>query len=225
METWKTILTHPNYEISNLGRVKNTKTNEFKQVKPDKNGYIKVTLYPGNKVFMVHRLVAEYFLSNPNNKPCVNHIDCIRHNNFVTNLEWVTYVENAKHTIKSGNNPDFNGANNPRAKFTEQDILDIRADDSSVACLSKKYNVSETAITNIKNGTRYKNVGGFIRDKYYKGNQVRGTRVTKSTLTEEQVYLIKYKTTNLSTKEVADTFKVTINVIQKIRSNITWKHI
>jgi hypothetical protein len=225
MEQWKVIKSHPNYEISNLGRVRNIQTNEYKQTKPCKNGYVKVNLYPGPKVFMVHRLVAEYFLPKVHNKPLVNHIDSVRHNNFVSNLEWCTYKENAQHMVNQKNNPDVNGTNNPRAKFTEQDVIDIRNDNRPVSIISEKYKVAETTITNIKNGTRYKNIGGPIRAKGYKGNQVKGSRTNTSKLTEKDVYSIKYNMTEASTKEVMEKYKISSNVVYKIRNNVTWKHV
>lgn len=98
-EIWKDI---PNYEglyqVSNLGRVKSfRKSSKFHCqdefiLKPSvaNNGYVQVTLYKDTKrhKFLVHRLVAEAFLSNPNNYPQVNHKDENRTNNIVTNLEW-----------------------------------------------------------------------------------------------------------------------------------------
>lgn len=65
-----------------------------------RRGYLYVRTSNGN--YQVHRLVAEAFLDNPENKPCVNHKDGNKHNNSVNNLEWVTHQENTQHAIKHG---------------------------------------------------------------------------------------------------------------------------
>ena len=70
-----------------------------------KNGYCRVFMRHNDgkrKDRYVHRLVAEAFIENPSNKPCVNHKDCNRANNSVDNLEWVTYKENNEYTLKVG---------------------------------------------------------------------------------------------------------------------------
>ena len=106
MEIWKDIKGYEGlYQISNKGRVKslgNNKTRKEKILspKPKSNGYIEVKLCKKGekpKPFLVHRLVAEHFLPNPDNLPVVNHkIDDFKHrsDNRVENLEWCTVEYN-----------------------------------------------------------------------------------------------------------------------------------
>lgn len=92
------------YEISNLGRVRNYKTGRLLRLNKQKCGYIRVGLRKkGSKQikYLVHRLVAQAFISNPYNKEEVNHLSGIRDQNNVGNLEWVTREENQQHSWKN----------------------------------------------------------------------------------------------------------------------------
>lgn len=100
-EIYKTINNYPNYAISNLGNVKNKKTNKLLKIRIDKE-YNRVRLYNsyGAKNHSVHRLVGEHFLLNPFNKPEINHKDGNKLNNHLSNLEWNTKSENQTHRRK-----------------------------------------------------------------------------------------------------------------------------
>lgn len=106
-EFWKTIEGYPNYMISNLGRVKslnyhNTGKEKIRKLSINHKGYYQIDLWKNGKyeAFRIHRLVAEAFIPNPNNLPCVNHKDENKQNNFVyinedgtvdlekSNIEW-----------------------------------------------------------------------------------------------------------------------------------------
>jgi hypothetical protein len=96
-EIWKTIEEFPDYQVSNLGRVKGGRWgNIFKGVY-DKDNYKRISIYDVNKkqkTKAIHRLVATTFISNPLNKPCVDHINRIKDDNRIDNLRWVTHKEN-----------------------------------------------------------------------------------------------------------------------------------
>ena len=109
-EIWKKINDLP-YEVSNFGTVRRDPKSKYNQkakscVQPYVNnkGYLCVNLYKNSKVykFQVHRLVAIYFVPNPNNYPCVNHIDGVKLNNDIPNLEWCTHQQNMQHAWDTG---------------------------------------------------------------------------------------------------------------------------
>jgi len=93
------------YYISDAGLVRNHKGHLLRQ-RLHKYGYYDVILTIGGKKnrYTVHRLVASYFIPNPELKPQVNHIDLDKQNNHFSNLEWVTEKENISHYIENTNN-------------------------------------------------------------------------------------------------------------------------
>lgn len=95
--SWITITDFPNYEVSDAGEVRNVITGNVLKGGLDRCGYCRVTL-SDRKVHKVHRLVALHFIENPENKPCVDHIDRDRTNNHVNNLRWATVSENNQNT-------------------------------------------------------------------------------------------------------------------------------
>jgi hypothetical protein len=97
-EIWKTIEEFPIYEVSNLGRVKNTNSRKILRANI-KSGYYNICLTNSNyrKTCRVHRLIAIAFIPNPENKSDVNHKDKDKLNNKLSNLEWMTRKENNSH--------------------------------------------------------------------------------------------------------------------------------
>lgn len=96
-EKWKVIDNYKNYQVSNWGNVKSTKTGKL--LKPFvKGGYKVVALYNENgmKMKFVHRLVGKYFCENPNGYNEIDHIDRNRFNNYYENIRWVTHSQNMR---------------------------------------------------------------------------------------------------------------------------------
>ena len=115
------------------------------------NIYLEVLLYNNGtqKRFQIHRLVAICFLENKENKPCVNHLDGNPSNNKLTNLEWVTYSENEKHSF---NVLGKVSSGILRRKINLKDIekiKDLSLKGLSHRNISKIYNVSHNTIGNI----------------------------------------------------------------------------
>lgn len=121
MESWKDIYGYEgSYQVSNTGKVKSLfrrvpsfpGTNKIPSTRivhekvlkqspiSSKGKYFTVKL--SGKKYLVHRLIAEAFIPNPENKPYINHKDSNRHNNSIDNLEWVTHYENIQHAWNNG---------------------------------------------------------------------------------------------------------------------------
>ena len=100
MEIWKYIKEFDGkYQISNCSRVKNSKTGRVLSLAKNISGYMVVHI--GGKSRLLHRLVAQAFIPNPESKPEVNHIDEDKENNRVDNLEWVTRYENVNYGTRT----------------------------------------------------------------------------------------------------------------------------
>lgn len=134
-EQWKIIDDYPNYAVSNFGHVKNVLKDEYLLCAPDPStGYPCATLYneTGHRKFHVHALVARAFIPNPDSKRTVNHIDCNKENNIVTNLEWATDSEQMIHAFKNGlcektrSRASTNILGKPRNEWTEEDLEFVR---------------------------------------------------------------------------------------------------
>jgi hypothetical protein len=154
-----------NYKVDFLGNVYGLDGRVLKPTK-DNKGYLRVGLTINGKLCTkkVHRLIAQTFISNTLNKPFVNHINGIKNDNRVENLEWVTAKENTKHAIENGlfyfntseqsiNINTKKGSLNGMSILNEQEVIEIRKKFKprkyTRKMLSLEYNVTENCIKDI----------------------------------------------------------------------------
>jgi len=166
MKVWKDIIGYEGiYQVNKKGEVKSLKrktqgtfTSIDKLIKKSINlkGYYTYHLSKEGKIknILLHRLIAIYFIDNPNNEKCVNHKDGNPLNNDISNLEWCSYSYNSFHGYEK------NGRLNPNRKLKESQVIEIKEKLKNaywgiVKDLSIEYNVSISIISLIKKNKSY----------------------------------------------------------------------
>jgi hypothetical protein len=153
------------YSIDADGNVYSYHTNRVIKTKTAKNGYKIICLHKNGKRkwLLVHRLVADAFIENPENKSQVNHKDLDKKNNSVNNLEWVTSSENMQHAKQNGkvNTKEHqNKLRNICGYLTIEQARNIRniyrTRKITQKELGRMFNVTEDVVYHIVNNHTYK---------------------------------------------------------------------
>jgi hypothetical protein len=150
---------YPDYYVTSAGEVWSTRRRQLRVLRQrDLHGYKSVTLYKNKKAcsLLAHRLVAEAFIPNEENKKEVNHINGVKSDNRSENLEWSTRSENMLHAFRVGLKKHKTGELHHNSKITDshtQEIkMHLKRGDVAQKSLAKKYSVSESTISCIKRG-------------------------------------------------------------------------
>lgn len=189
------------YAISKNGEVYSYFLNRPMKLKTNKTGYLVVHLRKQDeeKHPSVHRLVAEHFIDNPENKPTVNHIDGNKKNNCVENLEWSTHKEQSKHALDQGLIiPRGNHIYSPEFKIKVKSYF--LENNCSITELARIFNISE------RSAKRFTEFEG-----------VKGLKLTN----EDVVNIIKLRKQNKTLKEIAEIFNCGISQVHRITKGIS----
>lgn len=160
---WEDIKDFPNYQITSAGHVWSKNHNKFLIPNIVRSGYKMVRLSADgwSKDFLIHRIVADHFVNNPNNKPIVNHKDGDKLNNYWLNLEYVTDSENQLHALSLGLKRPKRGETHHNSKVTSDDVRQIRYlydQGETVKEIGKKYNLHFATIHRIVTRQTWKDI-------------------------------------------------------------------
>lgn len=209
---WEGKETH--YAIGDHGSVYNLKKGTFLSSSVVRRGYLRVSLRINKKPigFFVHRLVAITYIPNPENKPQVNHIDGVKTNNCVSNLEWVTNQENLEHAIRTGLRYSVDidlDTVHKICKMLEDRVLSNKD-------IAKYFNLYVSVIRGIREGRYYRE----ISEKY----NIPYSRHSK--LTEEDVRKIcKMRQDGHTNPEISKATGINVNTISGLLRKKKWKGI
>ena len=244
-EIWKDIPGYEgSYQVSNIGRVRSFDREFIDSIgrrrllkgrvffsHKSRTGYIGIRLHSAirqkkRKSFLTHRLVLMAFKGMPTKKrPHCNHINGIKTDNRIENLEWCSNKENVRHAYRIG--LCKRGEGNHLSKLKEKDVLmaiELLKRDVSTKEISKRLNISICNISSINIGATWKHLSN---DFPISKRTNRGETIGTSKLKEKDVVEIKKLLRNkkLKHREIAKMFSVSGTTISEIRSKKNWSHV
>jgi hypothetical protein len=233
-EIWKDIEGYEGlYQVSNLGRVKSLDRevryrNSFRNVKgamlslvSDKNGYLLIGLYKDGeaKTKTVHRLVAQTFIPNPDNLPCVCHKDDNPSSNSSNNLFWGTYQDNRDDCVNKDRQAKGNVSG--MSKLIEKDIPEIwerLGEGESQISIAEYYNVEKSTIGFIKSGKSWFHITKDLKPL--------SESVFIGSLDEKDIPVIWERLRNKESQiSIAKDYGVSRQAIGKMKTGRSWLHI
>ena len=224
------------YLICNKGFVFNEDIHGIQAPHLEKNGYLRATMCHNGKRYKdnIHRLVAKYFIDNPNNLPQVNHKDGNKHNNDVNNLEWVTPRENVIHSYDKHLN--HSGEKCKLAKFSDNQIHYVckllEENELTIKEIAEVTNTSKRTVKHVlRHETNVRISKDYNFDHYDKYNKNKilnpSIRYCGAQLTPKQVTLIctLIEKNQLTLRQISDVTEIPYHLIRNIYFKKTWRFI
>lgn len=217
-EVWKEVGGYDRmYKISNLGRVKSYNLNKIgiilkQRTYSDYDSAVLTDVDGTFKKHMVHRLVAQAFIPNPNNLPHVNHLDGNKHNNVVDNLEWCTQQQNAKHAYNVLYPGKNRGEGNAFSILTNKEVLEIfkmtESGEYRHREIADKFGIDRSTVTDIARGKSWSHV-----------THKKLVKLVKTPISRELVENVFTDTIckNGTHKEIAHRYKISVAELNVIR--------
>ena len=217
----------PNYEgfyaASEDGRIWSYSSKKFLKPSTHRDGYLKLTLSKNGKVTtnQIHRLVAQAFIANPDNLPMVNHIDGIKDNNNVSNLEWVSHIGNMRHAMDAG----LSKGNSALVGEDPIQMKTMYTDGSTIEDIAKYYGCGVTKVYQVLKNlkVKVKRNPHNIETRNKMSNAKKGKPSSSRKLTCETARLIKEQTKmDRTNKSIAIEFNVGEHVVGQIKRGIAY---
>ena len=157
-EEWRVIPGWRRYSVSSVGRIRRDATGLIRAQAADSNGYPTVGLYQSgqNDRLRVHGLLMRAFVGPRKDGEQVNHIDGVKHHNWLWNLEYVTTAENNRHAFATGLN--HVGERHGQSKLTEEAVRHIRASNKTATELATELGVASATVKDARRGTTWRHV-------------------------------------------------------------------
>lgn len=207
-----------NYAVTRDGRVYSFISDKFIKSSKNNSGYEGVTLYSNgvSSSYLVHRMVAEVYLENPHDYPCVNHLDGDKDNNNVSNLEWCTYSENNNHALSTGLR-DVSNSLVYEDTLTHK-IFQAVMDGWRLIDIAETYGLSKSNVRHILYSGHY----DHIKSDYDWDNR---PNKSESISTERAIWVCECLQEGLPLSKISQVTGVSVNKIKNIKYRISFRKI